>query len=271
MPIEITIISTLLGLFIGAVLALTGAGGTILAIPLLTFGLNLSFSQASPIALIAILAAASIGALQGLKRGIVRYKAAMVIALVGVVLAPIGVKLSFILPQTALSVLLALVLFYIAVRTWRTAGQVDNSNEELTPPACAINPATSRLFWTAACTWRLLITGGLTGILSGLLGVGGGFVIVPSLKKVSNFNHATIIATTLAVIALVSMSALASHLQHTSINWQIAIPFIIATTSAMLLVSTFRHKIPNSLSQQIFAVLCLFAGASLFIKALSQF
>ena len=62
-----------LGAIIGAILALTGAGGGILAVPLLVFGLGLSMVEAAPIGLLAVGLAASVGAVLGLRQGIVRY------------------------------------------------------------------------------------------------------------------------------------------------------------------------------------------------------
>ena len=96
---EITLMSAGLGLIVGLVLALTGAGGSILAIPLLIFSLGLSLQQAAPIALLAILVASTVGALQGLSRGTVRYKAAMLIALLGILCAPLGVIVAHWLPK----------------------------------------------------------------------------------------------------------------------------------------------------------------------------
>ena len=61
-----------LGAIIGAILALTGAGGGILAVPLLVFGLGLSMVQAAPIGLLAVGLAAGVGALLGLRQGVVR-------------------------------------------------------------------------------------------------------------------------------------------------------------------------------------------------------
>ncbi|MDX1914965.1 MAG: sulfite exporter TauE/SafE family protein [Methylophilus sp.] len=264
---DIQLISIVLGLLIGLTLALTGAGGGVLAIPLLVFGLHLNITQAAPIALLSIFFASGIGALQGLSKGIVRYKAAMLIAAFGVIFAPLGVKLSSYLPQTILSITLACILLLIANRTWKLSNRIDESNTELPPPVCTINPATSKLFWTADCTKRLIATGSITGLLSGLLGVGGGFIIVPSLKKVSNFNHATVVATTLAVIALISTSSLASYMHHTNIHWKIAVPFVISTTLAMLLLGLLRHKIPEGFSQKAFALLCLIAAIYLTAKS----
>jgi uncharacterized membrane protein YfcA len=123
-----------------------------------------------------------------------------------------------------------------------------------------INPATSTLFWTALCTRRLIFTGGVAGILSGLLGVGGGFVIVPSLRKVSNFNMQTIIATSLTVVALVSISTVLTHSFHDAIAWKIALPFMIGTILGIASFSLISFKITEVNSQRSFALLALFAA-----------
>jgi len=65
-----------LGALIGMVMALTGAGGGVLAIPLLVFGLHLPVQQAAPVGLVAVGMAAALGAALGLRQGIVRYRAA---------------------------------------------------------------------------------------------------------------------------------------------------------------------------------------------------
>ena len=81
--IETQLLGAALGAIIGAVLALTGAGGGILAVPLLVFGLGLSMVEAAPVGLLAVGLAAAVGAVLGLRRGLVRYRAALFIALIG--------------------------------------------------------------------------------------------------------------------------------------------------------------------------------------------
>lgn len=265
---DVSIISAGLGLLVGLVLALTGAGGAILAIPLLIFALHLSVPQAAPIALLAIFVASSMGALQGLLGGIVRYKTALLIAAFGLAFAPVGVALSRYVPLQWLNVTLALVLVFVAVRIWQQSADNASSNEDKPAPACALNPATSKLFWTAPCTKRLVLTGSLTGLLSGLLGVGGGFVIVPSLNKVSNFSAPTIVATTLAVVALVSAGSLVMHMQGSPVLWSIALPFTAGTTLGMLILGRWRHHVPSHISQRGFALLCLLAAVYLTLKSL---
>ncbi len=260
--------SVLLGLFIGLVLALTGAGSSILAIPLLVFSLNLNLAQAVPIALLAIMSAASVGAIQGLYAGIVRYKTALLIASFGIAFAPIGVWLAQRAPTEILNLCFAAILIYMACHMWKLPS-LQLSHQDKPEPACMINPATSKLFWTASCTKRLVITGAATGLLSGLLGIGGGFVIVPSLRKVSNFNAQTIIATSLTVIALVSASSVASYLLHDAINWKIAVPFVASTMLGMFAFSLISYKIPLIISQRSFAVLAVLAAILMLLKSFS--
>ena len=169
---EIQLISISLGLFVGFILALSGAGGGIFAIPLLMFGLHLNLTQAAPIALLAVMSAASVGATQGLNKGIVRYKTAILMAAFGIAFAPLGVWLAKRAPTQYLSLIFAVILIYVATRMWKRDFKKVYDNENNPPPDCLLNPATSKLFWSAHCTKRLVITGSVAGLLSGLLGVG---------------------------------------------------------------------------------------------------
>ncbi|PKO52171.1 MAG: hypothetical protein CVU27_04500 [Betaproteobacteria bacterium HGW-Betaproteobacteria-20] len=265
--IDPLIISIALGLFVGLVLALTGAGGSILAVPLLAFSLHLSMAQAAPIGLLAVMVAATIGTIQGLRAGIVRYKAATLIAAFGIICAPLGVWLAQRAANQLLSLLFAAVLIYVAWRMWQQSTENLAVDENKPAPACAVNPASSKLFWTASCTKRLITTGGLAGFLSGLLGVGGGFVIVPTLHKVSNLDIKSIVATSLAVIVLVSASSVATHITQHSIDWAIAIPFTLATVFGMLAGSVLANKISSQIVQRGFSSLALLIAIGLLVKA----
>ncbi|MBA2659211.1 MAG: sulfite exporter TauE/SafE family protein, partial [Nitrosospira sp.] len=110
----IQIISVLLGSLVGVILALTGAGGAIIAVPLLIFGLHLVVAEAAPIALFAVSVSAAIGALLALKLGRVRYRAASLIALTGALASPIGIFIAQKTPDAPLMLLFAMVLAYIA-------------------------------------------------------------------------------------------------------------------------------------------------------------
>ncbi|HSR02948.1 MAG TPA: sulfite exporter TauE/SafE family protein [Methylophilaceae bacterium] len=265
---ELLIISTTLGALIGLILAVTGAGGASIAIPLLVLFLNITLLEAAPIALLTIFMASAIGALQGLILGTVRYKSALLIASVGTLIAPIGVKAATYTSNALLGATLCCVLLYLGIRTWLNAKRANINGAKKPEPACIINPETSRVVWTAPCTKMLTITGGVTGFLSGFLGVGGGFIIVPSLRRVSNFKHQTITATTLAAVSMIALSSLISHMySNNEVHWNIALPLSISATIVMIFVSAIiSHKIPEHTSRKIFAMICLIAAICLGMK-----
>ena len=93
-------LTILLGVLAGVVLGLTGAGGGILAIPALTLGVGWTLAQATPVALLAVGTAAALGALDGLRKGLVRYKAAALMALVGSITSPVGLYLAALRPAS---------------------------------------------------------------------------------------------------------------------------------------------------------------------------
>lgn len=280
----------LLGLFVGAVLAITGAGGAILSIPLLMFFMHMSIGEAAPIGLFALAMAASIASMIGLKKGQLRYKSAALMASFGMLVAPIGVWLSTRVSVNLLSMAFAAVLVFVGGRIvmdfvkhrdndaliTSQAGQQETLLPNLTKSeamnklaaVCQINPMTSRLFWTAACTLRLSVTGVMAGLLSGLLGVGGGFVIVPALSQVSNFNMATIIATSLTVVALVSSAGFLSYAVAGNVDWSLAFIFAAATVSGLMLVNLFAHRIPSQTAQLGFAVFAIVIAMKMVAQAI---
>jgi uncharacterized membrane protein YfcA len=253
--IDPILIAIILGVLIGILMSITGAGGAILSLPLLMYFLHLGVKDAAPIALLAVSVAAGTAAVIGLKQGVVRYKAAALLALMGIIMAPIGVFLAQKIPSLWLQILFALVLFYVgwqAVFSAKSPRYLQDNLFPTSPTPCELNPATSRLFWTASCTQRLLLTGSAAGFISGLLGVGGGFVAMPSLLKISNLEHRMVVATSLTMTALVSLVGVISYASYTSINLHIAIPFVSAALIGSLVGKLISHKISTYLSKLTF-------------------
>jgi uncharacterized membrane protein YfcA len=258
--LDIGLIAILLGLLVGGVMANTGAGGAVLSIPLIMFFLKQDLNYAAPLALLAVFAGALISSVIGLSKGIVRYKAALLLALTGMLVAPMGVALAHQLSPVFLRLIFIGVLFYIAFYVL-VKSKVQKNPESLLPSfreaACEINPATSKLFWTAACTRRLVLTGGVAGFLSGLLGVGGGFIVVPSLAKISNLNYLSVVATSLAMITLVSLVSIISYANYQAIDYKIALPFVSATLAGSVLARQYTNRISAPIGQIIFGWLTM--------------
>ena len=225
-----------LGLVVGVILALTGAGGGILAVPLLVFGIQMSVAQAGPIGLLAVGMAAALGAVLGLREGIVRYRAAMLIAASGMLLSPLGLWLAHRLDNRWLSILFAMILLLVAFRTFRQARRPPAAvpENDQSPHPCKRDGATGRFVWTSSCARALALSGTVAGLLSGLLGVGGGFVMVPALQRYTDLAMQSVVATSLAVIALVSVTGVVTSAATGGMAWNIAIPFSAGALAGML-------------------------------------
>jgi uncharacterized membrane protein YfcA len=244
----------LLGAVIGLVLALTGAGGGVLAIPLLVFGLQLPVQQAAPVGLLAVGLASALGAALGLRQGIVRYRAALLMGLAGMLTAPLGVLLAQHLPNRPLMGAFALVLMFSAWRMLKRPALPDVQPDGV---PCQVSLVDHRLTWTLPCARALTGTGLLSGLMSGLLGVGGGFVIIPALTRYTDLNPRSIQRTSLAVIALVSLSGVTAAAIKGSLPWDIARPFALGAILALLAGQALAGKLDDKRLQQAFAWLTL--------------
>jgi uncharacterized membrane protein YfcA len=206
--------SLILGTLVGAVLGLTGAGGGILAVPALVVGMGWPMQQASPVALIAVAGSAAMGAVEAFRRGLVRYRAAVLMAITGVPVTSLGACLAHKLPQRLLIELFACVMLLVALRLF-TQAMGQKTSDQTMARLCVgrVDPGTGRLSWTWATGAALAGTGALTGLMTGLLGVGGGFIIVPMLRRLTNVSMHGIVATSLMVVALVGSGGVISAIE----------------------------------------------------------
>jgi uncharacterized membrane protein YfcA len=262
------LLCALLGAVVGLLLALTGAGGGILAVPLLVFGLRLGVAQAAPIGLVAVGLSAAIGAALGLRARIVRYRAAALIGGLGMLAAPFGVALAQRVPNTPLTIAFAGVL---AVTAWRTFRRTLRTPAQAPRPRaalpCVVDATDGRLVWTRPCARALALTGMVSGALSGLLGVGGGFVIVPALGRYTDLPIRSIVATSLAVIALVSIGSGGAAAAHGAIDWRIAVPFAGGAAIALLAGRIVAARIAGARLQQAFALVSAVVAGLLVARA----
>lgn len=255
-----------LGIFVGLVMGLTGAGGGILAVPLLLTFMHLPFAQAVPIAMLAIAVAAGSGALLGLQAGQVRYRAALLMAVVGMLVTPLGIWLAQRTDHAILSAIFALVLLQVACRSICNRNPEIVDHEDVAMP-CLVDRQTGRLIWNSGCTGSLLLSGALAGLLSGLIGVGGGFVIVPALQRLSVLSISSVMSTALTVVFLVSLSVVAGHVAMGQLPWALALPFAAAAMAGLALGRNWGKKLKPRQLGQGFGVIALLAALMLLYRA----
>ena len=263
------IIIVLMGAFVGLLMGITGAGGGILSVPLLVFTLQLPIAQAGPIALSAITVSAGLGALIGLRTKILRYKAAILMAVCGVIVAPVGLWLAQRIPNAPLLLGFSTILIYVSIRMYLQARNVltGGISENRKPPPCLLNPVHGKLIWTVPCARSLMLAGAVAGLFSGLLGVGGGFVIVPALKKYTDLPMKAIVATSLGVLAMVSGGGAVMSLASGVLNTEIAIPFALGSLLGLIIGKMVEKKLSGPHVQQLFAVFTCLVALSMIYKA----
>jgi uncharacterized protein len=267
MDVEVNwILSIAFGGLVGFALGLTGGGGSIFAVPLLVYGLNTTPHQAVGISLASVGAIAAVGVVPRFWRHEIEVGVGLLFAAAGMIGAPLGAWLnSFIAPEILLTLFAGLMLV-MAGLMWRqaaqepkepTVGDVPLAKEKPNKnvaPVCERTPQ-GRLAITMRCRLVLAALGLGTGIMSGLFGVGGGFVIVPALVLFSGMEIHRAIATSLLVIALVSASGTASYVfGGREIDFLMAGLFIAGGVLGMGLGILLGRRLAGPALQRVFSM-----------------
>jgi uncharacterized membrane protein YfcA len=225
------------------------------------WGLGWTLPQAAPVALVAVCAGAAFGTIAAWDVSVVRYRAAMLLAAASWLTAPLGLQAARVLPLAALTLLFAGVLVLVATRLVLQARRAPDETAVVRaatrPPVCQLDPRTGRFDWNRASLAVMAGIGALTGFLAGLLGVGGGFVIVPALRAWTDLSMHSAVATSLMAIALVSAGTVAAAAwQGLAIPWPVAVPFLAGTLGGMLAGRLCARRIAGPRLQLGFA-LCM--------------
>lgn len=256
-------LSLIFGAIIGLSLGLTGGGGAIFAVPLLVYGLQVPTREAVGISLAAVGVTSFVGFVGRWRTGQVEIRTGLLFALAGMLGAPIGSWIAGLLPEALLLSLFAGLMVVVAMRLWQQAARPGHepktcpTADHQDGPTCQ-RDATGSLILTSRCAVLLLIVGVLTGVLSGLFGVGGGFVIVPALVLFSGMSIHRAVGTSLLVISLVSVSGVASHLwSGRAISPEVTSLFVLGGVAGLFAGQQIGRHLSGPVLQKVFAVAIL--------------
>jgi len=258
------VLAVVLGSGVGVILALTGAGGGSLAVPLLMFSFGMPLTLAAPMSLLAVTVAAAVGAVLGLRQRIVRYRAASLLAGCGLVTAPLGLWAAQRVPNEPLSILFGLLLGYVSLRMLRRRPAVRAQK-----PECVFDPAVGRLRWTLPCARALTMAGLAAGLLAGSLGVGGGVVLVPALRRFTDLDMKSVTAISLAAIALISGGSVWAAASAGLVQWSLALPFTAGAVAGVAGGRRLCALIGDLDLQRVFGLVCAAVALGLIAKAVT--
>jgi uncharacterized membrane protein YfcA len=238
------VVTIALAAVVGVALGMLGGGGSILMVPLLTYIGGLDAKQAIATSLLVVGATSAIGAIGHARAGRVRWRVGLVFGVAGMAGAYGGGLLARFVPGSALLVGFALLMCVAAAAMFR--GRADLSEED---------PAQTR---------RLVAVGLAVGVVMGLVGAGGGFLLVPALVLLGALPMSTAVGTSLVVIAMQSFAGLAGHLVGTPIDWRLAGLVTAVAVVGGLVGGRLTTKVDPDLLRQGFAWFVL-AMASLIL------
>lgn len=239
----------LLGITVGAVLGLIGAGGAILAVPGLVLALGLSATAATTSSTIIVGAAALAGAIRRRKSGAIDVKVGLTFSALGIAGTFFGAFLLQFIPENLVLVLFAILMFGSAFAMC--------CREVKSAP-------TGRPNWLS-----VVIAASVVGILTGLLGIGGGFLIVPALVLFLKVPTKTAAGTSLVAITANSTIALVMRYEYWNLIPVIEVMvFAAAAILASVLISPYATKANPKLLQRSFAAVITIVAIYLLVTNL---
>lgn len=233
--------SLVAALTIGISLGLFGGGGSILTVPALVYWGGLSPFEATSTSLVVVGLTSVSGALQHARRGKLRLRAALLIAATGVPAAFLGSMLSRQLPERAL------LLLFAAVMVLGGLAMIFRRTREAEGEASAI---------------RVLLAGLAVGLITGFFGVGGGFLVVPTLVLFAQVPMADAVGTSLAVIAFNCAGGFAGRLQAAgSIHWVATLLFSAVAILGSFVGAGLAPRLTSAALRRCFGVFVLAIAA----------
>lgn len=242
------LLSLVLGFVIGGSLGLLGGGGSILTVPALVYLIGQSPQLAITTSLAIVGANSALGASFHRTQGSVNWRVALVFGGVGMIVSYFSAGLSKQFSADVLMVAFALLMMGIGILLLIRR----NTVKALTIPE-------------SLAIWKVFAGGAVVGVLTGILGVGGGFLIVPALVMLVGLPMRQAVGTSLVVIAMNSFAGFAGHLGEGTLDLTLILIFVIAGVAGTFAGSKLANRIPSARLQQAFSLFVIVLAVFLLV------
>ena len=242
-------------IFIGLSLGLMGSGGSILTVPVLIylFGQDEKIAIAGSLAIVGTIALA--GGFTYIKAQLIDWKTAFLFGLPGMIGTYLGAWVAAYIPGIVQLILFSLVMIAAAIMMMRKQNLQNDTHERH--------------------IIKIVVDGLIVGIITGIVGVGGGFLIVPALVLLGGLNMRKAVATSLIIISMKSYSGFYKYLeilnqQNLHLDWK-----VLGMVTGIGVIGTFVgnylcNKIPQNKLKKYFAYFLLVMAAFILYKELPE-
>lgn len=242
------------GVLVGGLLGLVGGGGSILAVPALVYGVGMPLSAAIPSSLVVVGASSTMAVLPRVRRD-VDWKLALIIGVVGGATAFAGTAVNALLDEQLLLIVFAAIMVLAGVRMLLPVGS--GAGRDIAEDGTVI--------WRRRLP-KAVATGVVVGFLTGLLGVGGGFLIVPALALVLGLPMTTAVGTSLVIVVVNSVGGFLSHLGNLDVDWALTGAFAGAAMVASYIAGRVGRSLPEKVLKRGFAGLVFVVASYVVIR-----
>lgn len=244
-----------LAALMGVVLGTLGGGGSILTVPILVYVAGYDPKEAIGMSLAVVGVTSAVGAIGHRRFGNVRLRRAAIFAGFGVAGTLAGTRLATLMSGPAQLTLFAAVMLFAAGFMLRGSREPAGAGAAV---AAATSPPRSFLFTG--------LDGLVIGVLTGLVGVGGGFLIVPALVVLGRLPMHQAVGTSLAVIAINALTGFIGYLDQIAVDWGFMLGFTACAVAGILAGSRLAGRIPARTLRRAFAVFLLLMGSFMLYK-----
>lgn len=239
----------ILGIATGSLLGLLGGGGSVIAVPILIYLLGLEAKEAIGTSLVIVGLASLLGAWSHYSKHSVIVSTALIFGATGAIGSFAGAKIGQLIPDALQLAIFATVMALVAFLMLKQAKPTETQTENDAKTALPV----------------VLASGLGAGVLTGLIGVGGGFVIVPALTILLRLPIRKAIGTSLLVIGINSMVGAISYASRLGLHYT-ALPFAVGTLAAAPVAGHLSHHLPQQKLKSSFAILLLILSAWILLK-----
>ena len=257
------IIGLILGVLIGVSLGLIGSGGSILTIPILVYLMNVSPSNATTYSLFIVGISALVGSLKGVKDKLLDFKIALYFGLPSVIsifimrkfLVPILPNVLFefagisVLKDFLIMFVFALLMIFASLSMIKKKATIENDNYKID-------------------LTKIILNGLFIGALTGFIGVGGGFLIIPTLLFSAKLPMKKAVATSLIIIAFNSLIGFVGSVSNAFIEWTFLLEFTSFSVVGIFAGMLLSKKISNEKLKPAFGWFVMITGIYIIIKEL---